>query len=225
MAEELSPIVFRKSPEAITSYDFIDYSNGVGYEIYYGILHTNGSYAFTINTDFYSEEIVTYAQSVNGNTALTFDVTFNIPKNLKGDILLDIPIACLGLDTIARAYTMYVTGEAYHYDGSTETQLGSTATGKTYSGSVDSDGTITHVTKVAALKINQATVKHFKKGETLRIKIIFYYTSISANTYFVIGHDPANRTATSVTNYPPFATNQSMTITKLQVLVPFVISL
>jgi len=206
MAEKLLPKVFRKAPPYIVSYDYFDYSNGTGYDIYYGAKGSNGEYITSTIAVMYSEEPHTaIAEEVNmpvtyGNAKIDvdFDILFNIPRDIKGDILLNVPVGIVGKDGGSTgSWVWYVNGIAYHYDGSTETQIG-TGASEEFRSQTLADNEVDTANKVMLVKMNVPSVQHFKKGETLRITVqLFartYGTSGNERDGIVgIGHDPANK--------------------------------
>ena len=221
----------------ITSYDYFDVAEGIAYSVYYGatnvtttltnkvsttksgMIHNNGSQTTVANDDAYDQ-----------THDIDFDIVFNQPKNIKGDILAVVPfgVNIFGTGTSA-TYTIKATLDIFHYDGSTETQLGSTITSEeAQSGSLSQGGVFSHTT---TLKVNQATIKHFKSGETLRFTIkLFVQHGASGNRTIImgVGCDPANRTDADIailagndTEHQVIITNDT---TQLSFHVPFKLS-
>ena len=232
--------LFPPRRELLTNYDYFDVSNGVGYDIYYGfsmagtlgtsttkiysgMIHTNGTIVEIPDTGTYTELL-----------DKDFDVTFNLPKNIKGDILATIPygMKCKAGGG-ARNVFLKATMSIFHYDGSTETQMGTTSTSEIIT---TSDGEIAYnelIGNITPFKVNQSTIKHFKKGETIRftIKIFGKHSGSGTARDFLggIGNDPQNTTDATIyveagapTETQIIATNKP-TITEFH--IPFVLDI
>jgi hypothetical protein len=232
MAEQILQEVYRKSPEEVISYDWADVRDGTGYAVFYG-----GNMAGTTYTSpntFYSGlltkngETVTCAPANTYVLALDFDwdIIFNNPKDIFGDILTSIPFGIKVVSATTDIFTFYTDLLVYHYDGVTETQIGSTATSEVIQQSNSEAGDI--ISSISTLKVNASTVKHFKEGDILRFTMKLYVKCSEVNKTAIggIGCDPMNRSddllPTTVpavyqvikTNYPtqlkfqiPFRTN------------------
>lgn len=159
-----SPLVF--------NVDYFDWSQRAGYKRYY-FLGTNDTVGFkyiltddsTILSDY------TNYKTSNGDD-LDFDLTFNSP--------VDIAAATATIKyMVQQAGTMSTTiiWTVYHYDGTTETSL----------------GTATNVSSATGNQFNQAAVKipltkkHFAAGDILRVNAAV--TSTNAATFMY--YDPA----------------------------------
>ncbi len=187
----------------IISYDYFDTANGTGYDIYFGAKGDNGEYIATTRS-LPSEEMATFLvdQTVTNGFVkyldLDFDIIFNLPRNIKGDVLSSVPMGLCAVDNAAQPFEFYVIVKAVHYDGSTETTIGtgqSVTTSMTGLGNeLEQDG-ISFVARTHLVKSNISSVKHFKKGEILRITVEAWVKSDGANdVHIIMGHDPENRT-------------------------------
>ena len=184
----------------LVNYDYFDISNGVGYDIYYGFSNA-GTLGTSTVSNVYSGMIhksgIGVDVAVGAYTELLsvdFEIIFNMPKNIKGDILAQIPFGVKAVDDSGLAH-MKATCSVYHFDGSTPTQMGATATSEILKDINFQIGDLT--SHISTLKINQATIKHFKKGEILRftIKISAKHDQGSVNEMIGgVGCDPQNRT-------------------------------
>ena len=190
--------------EPLINYDFIDIADGTGYVTYYGAGANGGSYITTPNSNTQSEYIKTITEGQSVATTLTkyfdidFDITFSTPKNIKGDILINVPIGIAAASTTGEDFSWQVKTSAYHYDGTTETQMGSEATSPIYTiNNLQSDvELVARMSNNALLKISQTSVQHFKAGEILRITVEGWFrTDEGGATTADIGiaHDPSNR--------------------------------
>jgi hypothetical protein len=216
--------LFPPRGEPIISYDYFDISSGTGYDIYYGIRKNASAYATTTNSSVGSTVIETNTGSGDApNSTPTFffeqdfDITFNLPRNIKGEIIINVPIGISNRDGASADFDVFTSVLVYHYDGSTETQIGSTATSESLKLRVQNGESESYV---ACLTVT-APLTHFKKGETLRFTVKGNWTGQAANvaSSAAIGHDPLNRgqldLQTSEFAYPvfegPSATNGNLT--------------
>jgi len=160
--------------------DFFDYSRNIGYVAFYPSKVNNGSWAVVSNTNFGSEIVRT-----EGTAEHTIDLTFNKPVDIGGDIFLSIPIGILANNS---DFVYNITAKIYHYDGSTETQIGATTTGESYS--MDTDPALQGCPYcISSIKITSASVVHFKSGEIFRVKLQMATTGGAV----AFAHDPLNR--------------------------------
>jgi hypothetical protein len=224
----------------LISYNYDDIADGTGYVTYYGALANDGTPITTTTPTVNSEWIKSVIQQ-NVSTTLTqyfdydFDITFNLPKNVKGDILVNVPLGIAAASASQLDFSFRAIVKAYHYDGSTETQLGSTATGILYdaSGLQNDNADDERASAVALLTISQSTIQHFKKGEILRITVEGWYKcdEVSAQTAFIgLAHDPANRADINENPSVGGANSQLQIIldnqpTRLSINVPFVLDI
>ena len=194
------PGVFNQR-EQFVNYDWVDIANGTGYVEYYGAL-CNGGLETTTPRSTVSSEFIKIVNPIGGiANALTqlfnldFDIEFNVPKNIKGEIQVNVPIGIANPSAVDESVNMQVIVKVYHFDGSTETQLGSTATSTLYSiGDLNSGG-LARMSANALLKVTQATTKRFKAGEILRVTVEGWFEATTgANSLIAaIGLDPSNR--------------------------------
>lgn len=89
---------FPQLPSAsIISYDWVDMNSGTGYVTFYGysLKALDGSYTHHLNTNqFYSSSVETAANYDATGTPidLDFDVHFNLPQIIKGDLWVETSI-------------------------------------------------------------------------------------------------------------------------------------
>ena len=89
--------LFPPRGEALVNFDWTDIADGTGYVIYYGMRGDDGEYMTTPSNLIFSEEIVSKIQDQEITTSavkyfdLDFDITFNVPKNIKGKIIANVP--------------------------------------------------------------------------------------------------------------------------------------
>jgi hypothetical protein len=200
MVIKVNDPLFAQRQEILVNYDYFDVADGVGYQIYYGAKGDNGEYIVTTTNQIHSEELKTATETQSIATSFTkyidmdFDLTFNTPRNIKGDVLMSVPIGIAAESAVLQGFEFYCVGKVVHYDGSTETTL-ATGTSRTISVSIETDGK-SYACINALLKANVSTMQHFKVGEILRFTIEGWYktTEGSATDASIgIGHDPTDR--------------------------------
>ena len=187
------PQVYRKSGESpIASYDFFDLANNIGYKAFYPMV-ANAATTFTAITDANFRSLRLHVQGSASVTtaafietvAMTIDITFNTPQNLKGDMFINVPITTDRGDKIFRLVTQifHVTAAA------AETQLGSTNTSAVFEPGTAKVGQM-------ALVQEDLGTQHFRAGESLRVKLSLEAKALTTTetTIGAIGTDPSNRT-------------------------------
>lgn len=192
--------LFRTLPEFIATYQFSDISEGIGYNLYYGSRSNAGA---NLASPIQGESALQHIRGASvsfSDTAYTellnedFDITFNLPQRIKGKLIVNVPIGLWAITN--NSFFFRATVQAFHYNGSTETQLGSDASSFGY----ESVGGIDKITsKMTSVSINITTARHFKKGETLRITIKVEGKNLSStgSVNGGIGCDPQNGADTS----------------------------
>lgn len=178
------------SPIAYALYDYQDIIDGTGiveFSLCQEEDSTGAGYLLTTKTIYSSEldvEALANAVTPTDTQEFNFDVTFVTPRTIKGDIYANIMWRCSNADSNG---TFKVSVEAMHYDGSTETTIGS---------SVDSPTETAYNTSLGGswlIKIPNTEEIHFKKGEILRLELTLVATRTSSVTYAYVGTDPAGR--------------------------------
>lgn len=194
--------LFQPQKELI-NYDYFDIADGIGYVVYYGLIGDNQEPMLATTSSIYSEEIcsvnhlaiqVTFTKGFDKD----FDLKFNRPKNIKGVIIVNVPIGIAADNTGGtHTYEYYAKVLVYHYDGSTETLIG---TGQSLTVVIDAAHTLDYAggafnSIIAACKIDVNSIVHFKKGEILRFTIEAWFKATTgvATEYTIVGHDPQNR--------------------------------
>ena len=189
----------------IISYNFYDIADGIGYKSYYGATANNGTHVLVPNK-INSESITTQLKETQLSTYdyikkfdLDFDLTFSVPKNIRGDCYIGVPMGVRSRFGSVRQIGYYVTVNVYHYDGSTETLIGTGTSKVIASRVITSDANEnSNDANNFLIKAEIATIKHFKPGETLRFTIEGYFKILTGaegygNYDVAIGHDPRNR--------------------------------
>ena len=180
---DLSTQPFTTASQTLVNYDNTDVSNGTGYETYYLIESedsTGKDYHLTPTRD-YSNNVS--LQVLNSTQNHDYDLTpFTIPKVINGDVLISLPV-----QGTANA-TYPIIAELYKWNGTTETQLGSTIN---YSFVANAGATVRMLYFIMPI-VNTL----IPSGETLRLRISI---ARAGATPGYLGIDPANRTNSNLT--------------------------
>lgn len=158
----------------LSSFDWSDISNGTGYETYYLIESedsTGKDYHLTTQTDYSNNVRLTVSASTQDHD---YDLSpFVIPRTINGTVLMSFPVDGNG------GARPVLTAELYKWDGSTETQLGSTVT-------FSPNLTVAKMLYMEMPIVNELIAA----GQTLRLRVSW---SIAAASSCSLGIDPANR--------------------------------
>lgn len=158
--------------ELLSSYNHEDLEEGLYYILYYG-----GGVSMAGTPDHLLRSFVWTADpgssSITGITDLAatlqqdldFDIEFNLSHSIGGDCLINLKHYTKSEGTTDTDTYTVVT--IYHYDGSTETSIG-TATTDTIHATGSTGATATEAIKISI------TEKDFKKGDILRINLKQY---------------------------------------------------
>lgn len=195
--------LFGQAPSLI-NYNFDDLVFRTGYINYYVCKGNNGTFMVVTNPIIQSELIATVSgddgisETINSKTYYlkasgTADLTFPVPVNLDGDMFFNMPIGMESEYGGGSNRYMLARLSAFHYDGSSETAIGSEVTSEEYEydfGNATNDGT-----RLAAVlfRINTSGTVHFKAGESLRVKFEMHTTGSLASGRAGIAHDPLGR--------------------------------
>lgn len=164
------PVVYRKTTEgSITTYDFVDAVEGLGYSKFYGIYQASGS--AILNRNSAPSQTPSYAWS-DATTTLTkqhevdWDLAFAVPAIVGNGTLI---VSCY-LD--AANHNQEATGRMdvllYKVDASAVETLLAQASGSTISWSANTNGSHSAATKVTL------PISKIKAGEKLRVTTQFW---------------------------------------------------
>ncbi len=197
--------------KAIATYNYVDIASGTGYVHFYGYADYDsvGADYFLIEEEVFSRLIErTHAFSATAGMGTSFDLSpFNLPQTIKGKAIVTFTQGV----TAGRNGTMITTVSVCHVDvGDSETVLASTIC-----------PTITDSGKVLENVSITVPETHFKRGETLRLKISSTYTVSGGSgvVYMYMGIDPKDRDGTYIT---PSSDGKT---TKIEFYCPFRISI
>lgn len=178
----------RTANPAIASYSYVDIADGTGVQKFYGA-KTKSGFILTPQT-LYSELIFTSVNAPYAAAVLLdndFDVTFNMPKTVKGTLIVNVPfiheVSTSGLRTFDVTITVQrvSNGVSTTIGTDTATQYSDTGTGQTAANFRE---------RIVSVALTQT---HFKKGDTLRIHVKLDIYNANGNCLFYTYHDPAGR--------------------------------
>lgn len=187
------------SGEPNISYDFSDVTRQTGYRTFYLAAAASSAllvqdaattqYFITPESSIYSPYTFSdgphydYRAAYDAALYVTADLQFNVPADVRGDLILNIPV---GVFTSPGTTVVRASAAIFHYDGTTETQLAtpllSSSRAHIASGGI-----------MEAFIFPITTIKRFKIGDKLRIKNAVSFKSTSGDVAGRIYHDPANR--------------------------------
>jgi len=195
----------------LASYDYQDVADGTGIVEFMFCQEedSTGTGQFLTSNNLYADPVFLRGSATAVSTTdetYNFDVTLNSPRDLKGDIFTNLGIGVYSQSSGTMTFKIYTS--VYHYDGTTETQIGSTIESPTWTGTSSGNTYYSN----ALLKIANTNKIHFAKGDILRAKIRLKTTRTSGVHYVYFATNPAGNTEPSTTS-----------ISKIS--VPFIITL
>lgn len=179
--------IYRKNQGISPVYAFSDYLQSTGWVTLYGIKDEASAYklsslplASTAKTTSFSGDS---GAGLKGECA--FDYEFLIPQLVKGELYVTCTyyVNCRATQNASG----YIKCRILHYDGTTETVIGTQQTADTINESGDGEGLSQRTT--FTFDVN----RFFKTSETLRVEVELYIDS-TTNTDIGIRHDGENRT-------------------------------
>ena len=191
--------IYRKDPPYIISYNYIDIASRTGVIVFYGSdTDDNGTVTYQLATNaIYSANVLTQIQGVSGVEMigdLDFDIIFNFPKRIKGKVIANIPVIMGNENTANKGGSGYAVLKVRHVtSGGSESEIASNT-----KSAVISVGSLDTVQAVLNVEVDVATIKQFKKGETLRLTVEVWAATQQANgLQAALMHDPKNRVPTT----------------------------
>ena len=174
------PKPYTTASPVLVNFDSAEVANGLSYEDYYLIESEDSGgkdYHLTPNRDFGNNDgILTKA---GGSLDYDYDLSpFVIPRTINGLVRISIPIY------VNDGSSIIVAVSIYKWDGSSETQLGSTA----------SETKAISNAKMVYMMIDIDN-ELIPAGETLRARVVFTH---AAGSTARMGIDPAGRTDASL---------------------------
>lgn len=180
MADQLPVNFIIPSEGAIASYNFTDIAAGTGIVTYY--LGRMVSPFFLTNIQQIYSDVYTQSTTLTGNGDFfdqDHDVFINRPITIKGDCYVNY-----ATNVSASNGDIALTAKLRKWDGSTETEIAS-GTG----GASSATGQ-----RMMLAKITVSSATTIKKGEYLRLTILFTKTNHTGNSTLTLAYDPAGRT-------------------------------
>lgn len=175
---------------AIASYDWTDISSGDGYRTYYCY---QASGAYVMGGSIYSSEIVDDYSVESALTearvgGATFELSYNKPATINGDVIVSIPYGANALTGSAgQTIIAYASCALIHESDGTDTTLGHFKT-KTVTGiQATSAGTKRDTQNISVSN------EEFKRGDQLKLVVDIIATSQTTTGVAGFGHDPKNR--------------------------------
>lgn len=186
--------VVPSTPGNFVNYSYLDIATGTGYVDYYA--GTASGAEILSNLPFYSDEIESNALITNlVNTirvSKSFDLLFNVPQNVRGDAIVEVPIAYWHLQSPAYSANSYIVAVIKRWDGTTETDIAEGSSGK-WEGSGGGIGHWSYRMRTAKITIPYT---HFKAGEYLRLTVhVHGWAGVSGEgaNQVIMGHSPNNQ--------------------------------
>lgn len=202
------PVKYRKSPEFIATYDWVDVANGLGFIRFYLVTAHNPSVNYVLTdqgTDYWPSEIeVGGSTTTQGSVATIQDVRFILSQFNSQRIIDGTAKIQFGFDYNGTGAGMevYVDFYLYHYDGTTETQIGTVSALSDTNDAVGAEDS-----RVSTMAVTRTI---FKKGDVLRFRALLRAESADGNPQKIwIGADPQNRDGTNITPSTTDATTRS----------------
>lgn len=191
------PANFRSvNASPLASYDSIDFLTGTGFVKFYGGYCAGSANNYTLQSNaFYSDfssglpHIKTKSANMTGSFTklldLDFDANVYLPCNLKGLLIVSVPL-CLTGSGGPNTAELYPVVRLRKYDGTTETEVASA--------DLSGDTSTTTLNEYAETRtvIMDVPLTHYKKGEKIRITIEAWAKSTGTSQINVY-HDPAAR--------------------------------
>jgi hypothetical protein len=195
MAPKLTKKSFLKSSEGtIASYSSYDFAEATGITDFHGCaVSTSAATTYVLTTTGVTSSIIDYGPSTEwptNNDYRTFETTFNLPKNIRGTIIANIPILwrCSAGAVVSASYYVLVT--AQKETGGVTSDISSEVQSKTHTtGNVSAAGTYYNNMFAVPLAVS---LTHFKKGDKLKFKVQGNITITGGTFIYLLGHDPAN---------------------------------
>ena len=204
---------FRKTPEFIVTYAYIDVANGTGVERFYGFVNEDSvgvDYSLTNKVTVLSSIIDKSFGTTDGGFTLKadydFDLTaFNTKRTIQGTAVINLPLRCGGTGGGAWMSNAYVIIKIRKVDAITgEAEIASVQSPTLVPAASDESKTM--CLTVAIPKTN------FNRGDVLRMTVELWALRVGGGAkgvvFAAIAHDPANRDG----NFFTAATNPTQTV-------------
>ena len=180
------PQKFQVQGSSVASYDWKDLTSGLGYRTFYASKTQSGSHVLitramdSSSADFYADDGAIAEQAeANLEMDLDFDIAINVPCILRGTAYVNLSHKVV--NAAGAMMHRYFVVTVYHYDGSTETSLGSETT-------KDCIATIDSRRELITISL---TSKKFAIGHILRLNVQLWASeTVEANNTIFLYFDP-----------------------------------
>ena len=220
LAPTIKKVAPASLPVASANYDFFDIAEGTGIENYFLSQRiSSGATGSFLTSDeaTYSGKVVEKFDTANSwriRSDLDYDVTFNLPKIIKGKIRLSLT---QGVSGDANLRNISLVDQMIKVSGGVETPFGDAMQTAELSSSLSETKSLTvNVTTDTNGRV------HFKAGDTLRCNVKFW-GQIGAGTQIGYGVDPQDRNDSTVDGIQTVIKDVDTTQAKLS--VPFIIDI
>ena len=206
MAEGM-PKVFRKSPEVVSTYDFLDVISGTGYTILFlgrtGGAPANATGCILSNHEFYAASQTAYSTGFNetpsaiatSNASVNFDVLLQKPLVIQGKAIFQCSFATK-ISNAAITAKVKMKVHLKKWDGTTATTIATSA----FSDESSTTSVIYTDYKFFTANLDIAAATLIKRGEYVRVTVDFYgYNSAGGHQWYgIIACDPEARTTSII---------------------------
>ena len=178
------------SPEFTANVNVSELQSGRSFFTFYAFEYFDG---FGLSTNLLHSKNVSSEDSASASTSTVeviskdFDVSFNVPTLIEGECQCHCPWFFQITSGSSDSTSALLTFEFYHFDGSTETSIGSSSVDRGVSSSVSSAQYFLDTFFVSLSR------KKFRKNDTLRLRVKVEMTkSLYSVGTFTAGfaHDP-----------------------------------
>jgi hypothetical protein len=191
--------------EQLVSYDYTDIANGTGIQTFYPTrVSINGTNYYSLSPSvIYSDVIYTQSSLItqsgvevyNKMLDLDFDIPINLPKTIKGSVLINVPFALENTNTNTESRG-FINAILRKWDGTTETTLASSSGSVLVNPLVGTAPVYYDTVSAIRLDVNSTNIK---AGETIRLTLEGWASVTAGKTSYIdIAHDPKNRTVAAI---------------------------
>ncbi len=194
------PILLPSTPPQLVNYSFIDVATGTGYATYFA---GTASGANVLSPNVFNSNSVNTNAAVLNNTYVKyidvdFDVLFNLPQDIRGNAIVDVPLGFEARDASLGGHYSYIVAKLIKLDTDRTTELEEIGEGSSPEWIVGAGWG-----GAGAFKFNIRSARivvphtHYKRGESLRLTVEVWAkdTASANNKQVIMGHDPANRSS------------------------------
>ena len=181
-------------PKAIASYSSQELLSNQGYLTFYGYITENsaGTKGFHFTENILVSQIPAVAHNAVGAspTNVDYDITseaFKVPRIVEGNVIINFGIGALTNAGSPSSGSFVI--KLYHYDGTTETQLGSTFTSRSFP-----TGTTLVSNEDICLSKFEVPETLFKVGDMFRVNVQIVPGAYAQMSF---GMDPSNYSLTT----------------------------